>query len=162
MRVSLILFLSGFLLLLSLPWLLWPTLPKLCWIEMVRVGTLVLFLILGEKKHWIYNHHLRTWRDTHLWPSVPMTPFPWLLGSVILQVCFIGLFFFLLEIHLTLSLQVFLRLYILPFPWSLSSTFILLPKHSEWLLCTQLIKWMVHSLRQSFLLLSDIASYIFY
>ena len=46
----------GFLLLLFLPWLLWPTLPKLCWIEVVRVGTLVLFLILGEMlsifRHW--------------------------------------------------------------------------------------------------------------
>ena len=31
-----------------LPWLLWPTIPKLCWIGVVRVGTLVLFLILGE------------------------------------------------------------------------------------------------------------------
>ena len=33
---------------LFLPWLLWPTLPKLCWIVVVRVGTLVLFLISGE------------------------------------------------------------------------------------------------------------------
>ena len=29
-------------------WLLWLKLPKLCWIEVVRVGTLVLFLTLGE------------------------------------------------------------------------------------------------------------------
>ena len=29
-------------------WFLWPKLPKLCWIEVVRVGTLVFFLILGE------------------------------------------------------------------------------------------------------------------
>ena len=28
--------------------LLWPKHPKLCWIVMVRVGTLVLFLTLGE------------------------------------------------------------------------------------------------------------------
>lgn len=90
---------------------------------------------------------------------------PHSLGSLVLLSCkyvSLGFFFFLLEIHLTLSLQVFLRLYIRPFPWSLSSTFMLLPKHSEWLLCTQLIKWMVHSLRQSFLLLSYIATYIFY
>ena len=47
-RVSFLLFLSGFLLLLFLLWLLWPTLPQLCWIVMVRVGTLVLCLILGK------------------------------------------------------------------------------------------------------------------
>ena len=41
-------FLSAFLLFLFLPWLLWPTLPKLCWIGVVRVGTLALFLILEE------------------------------------------------------------------------------------------------------------------
>ena len=29
-------------------WLLWPKLPKLCWIVVVRVGTLVLFLTVGE------------------------------------------------------------------------------------------------------------------
>ena len=34
-----------FLLFLFLLWLLWP---KLCWIVMVKVGTLVLFLTLGE------------------------------------------------------------------------------------------------------------------
>ena len=33
---------------LLLLWLLWPKLPELCWIVVVRVGTLVLFLILEE------------------------------------------------------------------------------------------------------------------
>ena len=43
------------LLLLFLLWLLWPTLPKLCWIVVVRVGTLVLFLISGEMVS-IFHH----------------------------------------------------------------------------------------------------------
>ena len=42
-----LLFQSGFLLFLFLLWLLWPKLPKLCWIVVVRVGTLILFLTLG-------------------------------------------------------------------------------------------------------------------
>ena len=46
--ILLLLFQSGFLLFLFLFWLLWPKLPKLCWIAVVRVGTLVLFLMLGE------------------------------------------------------------------------------------------------------------------
>ena len=44
----LLLFQSGFLLFHFLLWLLWPKLPKLCWIVVVRVGTLVLFLTLGD------------------------------------------------------------------------------------------------------------------
>ena len=49
MRVLLLLFQFGFLLFIYfLLWLLWPNLPKLCWIIVVRVGTLVLFLTLGE------------------------------------------------------------------------------------------------------------------
>jgi len=48
LRVLLLLFQSGFLLFLFLLWLLWLKLPKLCWIVVVRVGTLVLFLTLGE------------------------------------------------------------------------------------------------------------------
>ena len=47
-KVLLLLFKSGFLLFLFLLWLLWLKLPKLCWIVVVRVGTLVLFLTLGE------------------------------------------------------------------------------------------------------------------
>ena len=47
MRV-LLLFQFGFLLFLFLFWLLWPKLPELCWIVVVKVGTLVLFLTLGE------------------------------------------------------------------------------------------------------------------
>ena len=48
MRVLLLLFQSGFLLLFFMLWLLWPKLSKLCWIVVVRVGPLVLFLTLGE------------------------------------------------------------------------------------------------------------------
>ena len=47
-RVLLLLFQSGFLSFLFLLWLLWPKLPKLCWIVVVSMGTLVLFLTLGE------------------------------------------------------------------------------------------------------------------
>ena len=47
-RVLLLLFQSGFPLFLFLFWLLWLGLAKLCWIVVVRVGTLVLFLILEE------------------------------------------------------------------------------------------------------------------
>ena len=39
---------SGFLLFLFLLWLLWLGLPKLCWIIVKRVGSLVLFLFLEE------------------------------------------------------------------------------------------------------------------
>ena len=46
MRVLLLFFQFGFLLFLFLLWLLWPKLPKLCWIVMVKVGTLILFLTL--------------------------------------------------------------------------------------------------------------------
>ena len=46
----------GFLLFLFLLWLPWLKLPKLCWITVVRVGNLVLFLILVEMvsvfHHW--------------------------------------------------------------------------------------------------------------
>ena len=47
MRV-LLRFQSGFLLFLFLLWLLWLGLPKLCWIKMVRIGTLILFLIMED------------------------------------------------------------------------------------------------------------------
>ena len=46
MILSLLLFQFGYLLFLSLVWLLWLGLPILHWIEVVRVGTLVLFQIL--------------------------------------------------------------------------------------------------------------------
>ena len=41
-------FQSGFLLFLFLLWLLWLKVPKLCWIVVVKVNNLVLFLTLGE------------------------------------------------------------------------------------------------------------------
>ena len=52
----LLLFQFEFLLFLFLLWLLWPKLPKLCWILLVKVGTLVLFLILGEMLS-IFKHN---------------------------------------------------------------------------------------------------------
>ena len=60
--------LDSFYLFIFFLWLLWPTLPKLCWIVrvgessswvcwVVRVGTLIVFLILGEMLsifcHWV-------------------------------------------------------------------------------------------------------------
>ena len=48
MTVLYLLFQLGPLLFLLLLWWLWLGLPKLCWINMVRVGILVLFLILEE------------------------------------------------------------------------------------------------------------------
>ena len=44
----LLLFQFGILLFIFLLWLLWPKFPKLCWIVVVKVGTLVLFLTSGE------------------------------------------------------------------------------------------------------------------
>ena len=46
--VRVLLFLSVLLLFLFLLWLLWLWLPKLCWIIVVRMGTLFLFLIWEE------------------------------------------------------------------------------------------------------------------
>ena len=60
-RVLLLLFQFGFLLFIFLLWFLWPKLPKLCWI-VVRVGTFVLFLILGEMLS-IFHH----WGESLLW-----------------------------------------------------------------------------------------------
>ena len=52
-RVWHLLFQSGFILFLFLLWLLSLGLSKLCWITVVRVGTLVLFLILeGRNQRW--------------------------------------------------------------------------------------------------------------
>ena len=46
--IALLLFQFGFLLFLLLLWLPWLELPKLCWIKVVRVDILVLFLTLEE------------------------------------------------------------------------------------------------------------------
>ena len=51
MTVLLILFQFVFLLFLFLLWLLWLKLPKLCWIIVVRVDNLVLFLTLEKWFH---------------------------------------------------------------------------------------------------------------
>ena len=61
MRVLLLLFQFGFLLFLSLFWLLWPKLPELCWIVAVKVGTLGLFLTLGEMLRIDYEKVSREW-----------------------------------------------------------------------------------------------------
>ena len=53
--ILLLIFQSGFLLFLFLLSLLWPKLTKLCCIVVVRVGTLALFLTLGEMLS-IFHH----------------------------------------------------------------------------------------------------------
>ena len=68
LRVLLILFQYGLLLFLFLLWLLWLGLPKLHWIIVMRVGTLVLLLILGEI---ISVFHCWEWCLLwvyHIWP----------------------------------------------------------------------------------------------
>ena len=58
----------GFLLFLFLLWLLWLKLPKLCWIIVVRMDNLVLFLILEEMVS-ILHHWGWCWLWVcHIWP----------------------------------------------------------------------------------------------
>ena len=56
---------SDLLLFLFLLLLLWLKLPKLCWIVVVRVGTLVLFLTLGEMFS-IFCH----WGECLMWVTI--------------------------------------------------------------------------------------------
>ena len=61
-------FLFEFLLFLFLLWLQWLELPKLCWIEVVRVNILFLFLILAGI---LSAFHHREWgllQVCHTWP----------------------------------------------------------------------------------------------
>ena len=58
MTILPLLFQFGYLLFPLFFWLLWLGLPKLCWIKVVRVGNLVLFLILVwsllDFLHWVF------------------------------------------------------------------------------------------------------------
>ena len=54
-RVICLIFQSWFTLFLCLLWLLWLKLPKLCWIVVVRVGTVVFFLTLEEMLSIFYH-----------------------------------------------------------------------------------------------------------
>ena len=57
-------------------WLLWLKLPKLCWIIMVRVGNLVLFLILEEARL-LFHHWEWCWLSVcHIWPLLCSGRFP--------------------------------------------------------------------------------------
>ena len=68
----------GFLLFLFLIWLLWLGLPVLCWIKVVRVGILVLFLTLEEMlsafHHWVWCYLWDCLYD--LYYVVTFLPFP--------------------------------------------------------------------------------------
>ena len=57
MRVLLLLFQFGFPLFLFLLWLLWPRLPKLCWIVVVRMGTLFLLVFMFQLVNMVYHIH---------------------------------------------------------------------------------------------------------
>ena len=60
----------------ALLWLLWLKLPKLCWIIVVRVGSLVLFLILVEMVS-VFIHWGRCWLWVcHVWPLLCWGKFP--------------------------------------------------------------------------------------
>ena len=62
-------------------WLLWIKLPKLCWIRVVRLGKLVLFLILAEMLS-IFHHWERCWLWVcHIWPLLCWGKFPLCLPS---------------------------------------------------------------------------------
>ena len=63
-RVLLLFFQSRLFFFLFLLWLLWLGLPKLCWIIVVRVDIIVLFLILEEMLS-VFHH----WESCLLWVS---------------------------------------------------------------------------------------------
>ena len=72
----LLLFWFGFLLFFFLLWLLWVDLPKLCWIIVVRVASLVLFLILVEMVS-VFHHWEQCWLWVcHIWPLLCWGIFP--------------------------------------------------------------------------------------
>ena len=76
MTVLLLLFPLGFLLFPFLLWLLWLKLPKVCWIIVVRVGNLVLFLILEEMVS-VFHHWERCWLWVCcIWPLLCWGRFP--------------------------------------------------------------------------------------
>ena len=81
MTALLLLFCFGFLLFLFLLWLLWLKLPKLCWIIVVRMGILVLFLILEEMVS-PFHHWEWCWLWVcHIWPLLWWGKFPMCLLS---------------------------------------------------------------------------------
>ena len=86
-----LLFQVRYFLFLFLVWLWWPEIPILCWIELVRVGILVLFLNLAWRLsafhrwvlHWLwvcYKWFLICWETFSLYP---------LLWIFIMNVCWI-------------------------------------------------------------------------
>ena len=72
----LLLFRFGFPLFLFLLWFLWLKLPKLCWIIVVRVGNLILFLNLVEMVS-VFHHWGQCWLWVcHIWPLLCWGKFP--------------------------------------------------------------------------------------
>ena len=125
--VLLLFFHFGFLLFLFLVWLLWIELP-LCWIKVVRVGILVLFLILKEIIL-SFHHWLWCWKwACHIWPLLCWGMFPpfverfyhkWMLNFVtfspFIEMIIWFLFFSLLIWYITLiDLQIINHPCILP------------------------------------------------
>ena len=115
MRV-LLLFQSRFLLLPFLLWLLWRKLPKLCWIVEVKVGTLVLFLTLGEMLS-IFHH----WDYCLLW------------------VCHIDF----IMLRYVPSMPAYWRVFIINGSWLLSKAFSASIEIIIWFLSFNLLKWCI-------------------
>lgn len=96
-RDSFLPFQSGFLLFLFFTYLIWPELPVPFWTAVVKVGTLILFLILGQK----------------------LSIFHWL--TVMLTVGFLHMAFIVMrKSHLIL---IFLKVFIMKSRWILSHAF---------------------------------------
>ena len=95
-----------FLLFHFIVWLLWPGLLKLYWIKVVRVGTLVFFLILEEMLS-IFHH----WE--YFWPWVCcIWPLCW--GRFLLLCLHSGEFFF----FLTMNIEYFKKISLHILRWS--------------------------------------------
>ena len=74
--VMLLIFQFVFLLFVFLLWLPWLGLPKLCWIIVMRVDNLFLFLILVEMVSVFHHWEWRWLWASHIWPLLCWGVFP--------------------------------------------------------------------------------------